>query len=179
MDGEGKPADVMTGTQAQTPPGQQGFPSEGSRPPADQHHEDVPRGVLALGLRGALRESAGYGPAGAASDQLWSVLAYPGVVLIVPALAVYLAKRRESPFVRWHAAQALNLCITAFLYTLSCVILGGLLSLDTTAAALAVAIPLGCVVWISAVTYAVAGGVAARRGRQRQLPGWICSPMVK
>ena len=179
MNGENKPLDVMTGHPGQTPPAKPGFPAEGSRPLGNQHHEDVPRWVLQLGPAGMPGDRAAYGRAGADSDQLWSMLAYLGMVLLLPALTVYLAKRRQSPFVRYHAAQALNLWITALGYTVSCVILGGLLSLDTTATGLAVGIPLACLVWLAAVAYAVTAGLSARRGRQRQLPAWICSPVVK
>lgn len=161
--------------------GHPGLLPSGPRPPGDQHHEDVPRGALGLGLGGSRRARAAYGQAGPSSDQLWSALAYFGVIvfLFVPPLIIYLAKRRQSPFVRYHAAQALNLWITAFLYTVSCLILGGLLALDTLATGLAVGLPLAGVVWVSAVAYAIVGGVSASRGTQRDLPGWICSPMVK
>jgi uncharacterized Tic20 family protein len=109
------------------------------------------------------------------------MLAYLGTIffLFLPPLIIYLATMRQSPFVRRHAAQALNLWITAFLYTVSCLILGGLLALDTIGTALAVAIPLACLVWVSAVVYAIAGAVSASHGELRELPGWICSPMVR
>ena len=169
----------MTSRTGETPPARPGFPAEGSRSPVDQHHEDVPRGPLELSFGGALRERSAYGKAGADRDQLWSMLAYLGMVLLLPALIAYLVKRRQSPFVRYHAAQALNLWITAAGYTLSCVILGGLLALDTTGTGLAVGIPLACLVWVSAIAYGVTAGLSARRGRQRELPRWICSPMVR
>jgi uncharacterized Tic20 family protein len=109
------------------------------------------------------------------------MLAYLGMIffLFLPPLIIYLATMRRSPFVRRHAAQALNLWITAFLYTVSCVIVGSLLALDTVGTGLAVGIPLACLVWVSAAVYAVAGAVSASRGGLRELPGWICSPMVR
>src|SRR5260370_24910932 len=69
--------------------------------------------------------------------------AYLGMIFsaFLPPLAVYLLKRHESRYVRWHAAQALNLWITAFLYTLSFMIIGGILALDTIAPALSVGLP--------------------------------------
>lgn len=189
----------MTGHPEQPRLGQPGFPRgadedtapgggaagsvkpAGSRPPGDQHHEDVPRGGLSLGFGGAAAAWAPYGRSGPASDQLWSAIAYAGMIvfLFIPPLSVYLAKRRESPFVRYHAAQALNLWITGFLYTLSCLILAGLLTLDTAATALAVLIVLLCAVWVPVLASAVLSGVTASRGRQRTLPRWICSPLVK
>lgn len=166
----------MTGHSEQPAPGSPGFPPDGPQPPADQHDEEgAPQG-LAPG--GGLYP--GYGQGGAERDQLLSLLAYLGMIffLFLPPLVLYLASRRTSPFVRYHAAQALNLWITAFGYTLSCLILGGLLALDTTATALAVGIPLACLVWAAAAAFAVLGGVSASRGGMRQLPAWICSPMV-
>ena len=164
-----------------SPPGQPGFPPGRSRLPGDQHHEDMAHGGLELGHGGALRARAAYGRAGAESDRLWSMLAYLGMIffLFLPPLIIYLARGRRSPFVRYHATQALNLWITAFLYTLSCLILGGMLALDTLGTALAVGIPLACLVWVSMAAYAIAGGVSAARGGQRELPSWICSPMLK
>lgn len=181
MNGEHNQLDVMTGQPDQTTSGEPGFPPEGSLPPGDQHHEDAPRRGLEPALAGALRDREPYGPAGAGSDQLWSLLAYLGMAVFafIPPLVVYLAKWRESPFVRYHAAQALNLWITAFGYTVSCFIVGVLLALDTAGTALAVTLPLACVIWVSAVGYAIAGGLAAKRGRQRELPRWICSQAVR
>lgn len=46
-------------------------------------------------------------------DERWAVPAYVGMFvggLIAPAI-VYLAKGRSSPFARFHAVQALNLCV--------------------------------------------------------------------
>lgn len=172
---------MLTGLPGQPVSGQRGLLPSGARPPGDQHHEDVPRGGLGPGLSGARLARVAYGQAGAESDQLWSTVAYLGMIffLFAPPLIIYLAKRRQSPFVRYHAAQALNLWITAFLYTVSCLILGSLLALDTIGTALAVGLPLAGLVWVSAVAYAIMGGVSASRGSQRDLPAWICSPMVK
>jgi uncharacterized protein len=185
----------MTGHPEQPPSGHEGFPPEpgtagymvqaSSPPPGDQHHEHVPRTGLGLGLSGPIggagRARAAYGRAGPDSDQLWSMMAYLGMIffLFMPPLIVYLAKRRESPFVRYHAAQALNLWTTGFLYTVSCAILGGLLALDTVTAALAVGLPLVSLVWVLAAGYAIMGAVTASRGRQHDLPRWICSPAVR
>jgi uncharacterized Tic20 family protein len=110
-----------------------------------------------------------------------SALGYLGAVLLVPIvpLAVYLAKGRTSPFVQWHAAQATNVALTALFYAISGTIMGALLAFDSPVAALAVMVPLAAVGWLVIVTYLVRGAAAAREGGFRQIPAWICSPLVK
>ena len=116
-----------------------------------------------------------------AAERTLSSLGYFGAVIIVPVvpLAVYLARRRTSPFVRWHATQALNVALTALLYAISGAIIGALLALDSVAAALAVMIPLAVIGWLITATYLARGAAAARGGGFRQIPAWICSPLVK
>ncbi len=84
-------------------------------PPHDHHHEDAAYPGSDANL------SPVYGPAGRDDDQQWAMMAYLGLIFFafVPPLAVYLVKRSESPFIRYHAAQALNLWITVFCYSLS------------------------------------------------------------
>ena len=67
-----------------------------------------------------------YGPSGDDDDRLWAMVAYLGMIFFafIPPLAIYLLKRSESRYVRFHAAQAVNLWITVFLYSLSFVIIG-------------------------------------------------------
>jgi uncharacterized Tic20 family protein len=183
----------MTGHSGEPTPGGPGFPPAGSpatgdpqhdQAPADLHHEQAPAGQPGGDKppenpeRGAAARPA-YGQAGAERDQLWSMLSYLGFFLLVPPLVISVAGRRRSPFVHYHATQALNLCITAFGYTLSCLIVGVLLALDTTGAGLAVGVSLACLVWASAVAFAIVGGVSASRGGRRRLPAWACSPIVK
>jgi uncharacterized Tic20 family protein len=114
-------------------------------------------------------------------DQLWAMMAYLGMIFFafLPPLAVYQLKRRESRYVRFHAAQALNLWITVFLYAVSFMIIGGLLAFDTTSTALAVGIPLIAAAGIAMLLFAVRAAVAAGRGARYEIPGWICVPMVK
>ena len=113
-------------------------------------------------------------------DQLWAMMAYLGMIFFafLPPFAVYLLKRHESRYVRFHAAQALNLWITAFLYALSFVIIGGILALDTVSTALSVGIPLIAAAGIAMLAFAVRAAVAAGRGSRYEIPGWICVPMV-
>jgi uncharacterized Tic20 family protein len=43
---------------------------------------------------------------------------------VIP-LIIYLVKARSSPFLRYHAASAVNLSLTCLLYAVSCAIFGG------------------------------------------------------
>ena len=117
----------------------------------------------------------------AQAERTLGAVGYLGAIIIVPLvpLAVYLTRSRTSPFVRWHAAQALNVALTALLYAVSGAIIGALLSFDSAVAALAVMVPLAAIGWLIIVAHLVRGAAAARGGGFRQIPAWICSPLVK
>jgi len=114
------------------------------------------------------------------SDIMSATFGYLGAIFLGPVipLAVYLLRSRRSPFMRYHAATALNLSLTAALYGLCCLILGGLLLLDSVTAALIVAIPVGLVIWVSALRYLIRGAIAANRGERADAPDWICAHIV-
>ncbi len=115
------------------------------------------------------------------TDKLVAALSYAGVVVTGPVvpLAVYVGARHGSPFVRRHAAQALNVALTWLLYALSGAIVGALLSFSTVRAALLVMVPLAVIGWLVMVTYLVLAAATARRGGFRRIPAWVCSPLVK
>ncbi len=145
--------------------------------PQDHHHEGTTYRAVA-----ARRDFApGSEPASSEDDRLWAMMAYLGMIFFafLPPLAVYLVKLRESPFVRSHAAQALNLWITVFLYSVSFVIVGAVLALDTVSTGLAVGVPLIAAAGIAMLVYAVLAALAASRGEMYRIPRWICTPMVK
>ena len=114
------------------------------------------------------------------SDIKSATFGYLGAIFLGPVipLAVYLLRSRRSPFMRYHAATALNLSLTAALYGLCCLILGGLLLLDSVTAALMVAIPVGLVIWASMLRYLIRGVISANRGERREMPDWICAHIV-
>ncbi|WP_242614312.1 DUF4870 domain-containing protein [Actinomadura roseirufa] len=64
-----------------------------------------------------------YGPPGQTQNQdtTWAIFAYLGVLLLgfLAPLVIYLVKKGESAFVRFHAAQALNFQITLLLHLLA------------------------------------------------------------
>lgn len=106
---------------------------------------------------------------------------YLGAIVSGPLipLVTYAIGRRRSPFRRFHAAMALNLSLTGVLYALCCLILCGLLLLDSLTAALVVVIPIAFGLWLSVLKYLIRGIGAANRGERYDVPGWICAPMAK
>jgi uncharacterized Tic20 family protein len=121
-----------------------------------------------------------HGPATRAEETL-STAAYLGAIILGPLvpLAVYLSRRRTSWYVRWHAAQALNVSLTALLYAVSIAIIGALLSFDSVTAALIVMGPIALAGWVVIVVYLVRGAVNASRGDMHSIPSWLCTPLFK
>src|SRR5579875_1243208 len=113
-------------------------------------------------------------------DDQWAMFGYFGAIFtwLVAPTVVYILKRR-SLFVRQHAAQSFNLAATATLFALSIAIIGGLLALDSTRAALVLMVPLLVALWIAVMVYLVRAASAASRGEFYEIPAWICVPMVK
>jgi uncharacterized Tic20 family protein len=105
---------------------------------------------------------------------------YLGAIILGPVIpvAVYLFRARRSPFLRYHAAAAVNLSLTGALYGVCCAILGGLLALDSITVAAAVALPVAVVIWASMLRYLIRGVGAASRGEEYEVPGWICARIV-
>ena len=106
---------------------------------------------------------------------------YLGAIVLGPIipLVVYALRARRSPFMRYHAATAVNLSLTATLYGLCCLILGGLLLLDSVTVALIITIPVGLVIWVSMLRYLIRGVIAANRGERCEVPDWICARIVR
>jgi uncharacterized Tic20 family protein len=94
-------------------------------------------------------------------------------------LVLYMIARRRSPFRRFHAATALNLSLTGLLYALCCLILCGMLLLDSLTVALVVGIPVALVLWLSVLKYLIRGIGAANRGERYEVPAWICARIAK
>jgi uncharacterized Tic20 family protein len=116
-----------------------------------------------------------------ADEHRLAMLSYLGVPFLGPVipLVIYLIKRRSSPFVRYHAAQALNLSVTALLYTLCVLILGGMLALDSIVVALVVGVTLAAALWLATLAYVILAGSRANRGRRYRIPGWLCATVVR
>jgi uncharacterized Tic20 family protein len=113
-------------------------------------------------------------------DMTSATFGYLGAIFLGPVipLIVYALRARRSPFMRYHAATAVNLSLTGALYALCCLILAGLLLLDSVTAALVVALPVGFVIWVSMLRYLIRGVIAANRGERHDVPNWICAHIV-
>jgi uncharacterized Tic20 family protein len=110
-----------------------------------------------------------------------AMLGYLAAIFLGPVipLVMYIIARRRSPFRRFHAATALNLSLTGLLYAVCCLILCGLLLLDSLTVALAVVIPIALVIWLSVLKYLIRGIGAANRGERFEVPAWICAQIAK
>ena len=113
-------------------------------------------------------------------DVTWATFGYLGAIFLGPVipLIVYLIRGGKSPFLRYHAAAAANLSLTGILYGLCCLIIGGLLLLDSVTAALVIALPLGFVIWVLLLRNLIRGVIAASRGEELEVPAWICARLV-
>jgi uncharacterized protein len=119
-------------------------------------------------------------PAADLNDHRLAMLSYLGVPFLGPVipLAIYLIEKRASAFVRYHSAQALNLSITALLYTICILILGTMLALDSIVFALIVGVALAVALWLATLVYVILAGSRANRGSYYRIPGWLCATMV-
>ena len=129
----------------------------------------------------AAQPAAPASPAGPQpDDHRLAMLSYLGVPFLGPVipLVIYLAKKRSSAFVRYHAAQALNLSITALLYTICVLILGTMLAFDSIVVALIIGVTLAAALWLAILAYVILAGSRANRGRRYRIPGWLCAAVV-
>ena len=105
---------------------------------------------------------------------------YLGAIVLGPVIpaAVYVFRSRRSAFLRYHAAAAVNLSLTAALYAVCCLILGGLLTLDSVTVAIGVALPVAVAIWAAMLRYLIRGLRAVSRGEEYEVPDWICARIV-
>jgi uncharacterized membrane protein len=111
-----------------------------------------------------------------------ATLGYLGAMIlgpVIPLIIKYAAGVKTRPFLRYHVVRALNLSVTGLLYGLCCLILGGLLLLDSLTVALVVAVAIGFGIWVTVLRYLIRGLGAANRGERYEVPGWICAQIAK
>lgn len=104
---------------------------------------------------------------GTTSDErTWALLAHLSALVgaFLGPLIVYLVKRDESPFVRAHAAAALNFHLSWTLWTLTIVVVGGILSVLTFGLGLFVLFPALMVIAVGSVVFLVLATIKAGRG---------------
>lgn len=109
-----------------------------------------------------------------------ATVGYLGVIFLGPVipLVLYAVSARRSPFLRQHAAAAVNLSVTCLLYALCCVIVGGLLALDIVLLGLVIGALLGLALWLTMLRYVIRGVGAVKRGEQDKIPGWLSATVV-
>jgi uncharacterized protein len=153
-----------------------GEPSPGQHLPTGTPGFTPPYGPPPYGL-GAYPPPPGW----QSDDTMWSLLAHlgqPAFGFIAP-LVVYLARRNHSPFIRFHAAQALNAALSYMI-----VVIGGVLiaffSLPGHVALVPIlAILLVFVLAAVHVIYLIIGALKIKRGEMYRLPVWLCWRIVR
>jgi uncharacterized Tic20 family protein len=122
----------------------------------------------------------GYGPRGQSDDHLWALLSYllTFVVGILAPLIIFLVKMNESRYVRYHAAQSLNMSITGFIYTFAGFFLGLILAIATKGWALVLVIPVFVAYSVAGLVYLILAAIAANKGEYYRVPTIISLPLV-
>jgi uncharacterized Tic20 family protein len=123
----------------------------------------------------------GYGPRGPSDDHTWALLSYvlALVASIIAPLVIYLVKMNESRFVRFHAAQALNMGITAIIESIAIVIVGILIAVATHGFGILLMFLAFLALGIAHLVYLILGAVRSNQGQLFRVPTIICFRMVK
>ena len=123
----------------------------------------------------------GYGRRGASDDQTWAMLSYilALVASIIAPFVIYLVKMNESRYVRFHAAQALNMGITAIIESIAIVIVGILLAVATHGFGFLVIVLGFLALGIAHLVYLILGAVRAYQGQPFRVPTIFCFRMVR
>src|SRR5215472_18608040 len=105
----------------------------------------------------------GYGPRGPSDDHLWGLLSYllTFVAGFLAPLIVYVVKMNESRYVRYHAAQSLNMSITALIYGFGGFFVGLIAAIATKGWALVLIVPLFIAYGLAQLVYLILAAVAA------------------
>ena len=123
---------------------------------------------------------SGYGPRGPADDHLWAMLSYLLTFVggILAPIIIYAVKLNESRYVRFHAAQSLNMAITALIYAFGGFLVALVLGLLTHGLALFLIIPAFVAYVVAHLVYLILAAVASNRGEYYAVPTLIALPMV-
>ena len=123
----------------------------------------------------------GYSTRGASDDQTWAMLAYilALVVSIIAPLVIYLVKMNDSRYVRFHAAQALNLGITAVIESIAIFIVGIPLAVATHGFGILLLVLAFLALGIAHLVYLILAAVRAYQGQPFRVPTIICFRMVR
>jgi uncharacterized Tic20 family protein len=123
----------------------------------------------------------GYGPRGPSDDQMWALLSYvlALVASIIAPLVIYLVKMNESRYVRFHAAQALNMGLTAMIESIAIFIVGIFLALVTHGFGVLLMVLAFLALGIAHLVYLILGAVRSNQGQLFRVPAIICFRMVR
>jgi len=160
-----------------TQPGPIPSPSQpGYGPPAGQPGYGPPPGQPGYG-----QQDDPQGPRGGSDDQTWAMLSYILALFasIIAPLVIYLVKMNSSRYVRFHAAQALNLGITAFIESIAILIVGILLAVATHGLGILLMVLAFLALGIAHLVYLILGAVRANQGQWFRIPTIICFRMVR
>jgi len=123
----------------------------------------------------------GYSPRGASDDQNWAMLSYilALVANIIAPLVIYLVKMNDSRYVRFHAAQALNMGITAVIESVAILIVCIPLAVATHGFGILLLVLAFLALGIAHLVYLILGAVRAHQGQLFRVPAIICFRMVR
>ena len=126
-------------------------------------------------------DQQGYGPSGRSDDRTWALLSYvlALVASIIAPLVIYLVKMNESRFVRFHAAQALNMGITAIIESVGIFIVGIVLAVILHGFGFLLMLLAFLALGIAHLVYLILGAVRSNQGQLFRVPTVICFRMVK
>jgi uncharacterized Tic20 family protein len=163
--------------------GQQGGPQDYGQPGYGQQ-AGPPGYGQAYGQQGYGRQGydpQGYGPRGTSDDRTWALLSYvlALVASIIAPLVIYLVKMNESRFVRFHAAQALNMGITAIIESVAIFIVGIILAVILHGFGFLLMLLAFLALGIAHLVYLIMGAVKSNQGQLFRVPTIICFRMVR
>jgi uncharacterized Tic20 family protein len=160
--------------------GQDGPQGHGQQSPQG-HGQQSPQGYGQQNYGQQGYNPQGYGPRGASDDHTWALLSYvlALVASIIAPLVIYLVKMNESRFVRFHAAQALNMGITAVIESIAIVVVGILIAVVTHGFGILLMFLAFLALGIAHLVYLILGAVRSNQGQLFRVPTIICFRMVK
>jgi uncharacterized Tic20 family protein len=158
--------------------GQQGYGQQAYGQGSQQGY-----GQQAYGQQGGPQgyDPQGYGPRGVSDDRTWALLSYvlALVASIIAPLVIYLVKMNESRFVRFHAAQALNMGITAIIESVAIFIVGIILAVVLHGFGFLLMVLALLALGIAHLVYLILGAVRSNQGQLFRVPTIICFRMIK
>ena len=130
---------------------------------------------------GQLDNPQGLSPREGSDDPALAMLSYilALVASIIAPLVIYLVKMNGSRYVRFHAAQALNMGITAFIESIAILIVGILLAVATHGLGILLMVLAFLALGIAHLVYLILGAVQSYQGQMFRVPTIICFRMVR